>query len=92
MESVKTNCGFIEVKNMAIAGVLYLPELGLLVAWENIPAAKDGFFAISLHKNVNWQNPFEVLVSGSAYYGEDVTHKKGYRDLFPSIFNKTQKK
>ncbi len=89
MESIKTKSNNYKLINgKAIAGIVLIPKNGQFigyVAWEWETQAKQHQFAIiESASNINPLN--SNWIDNIADYGNDVTHKKEIRKLFPQLF------
>lgn len=78
------------VGHRAIAGISIIPAgkdyFDVYVAWENLPAAKEGFFSI-VQKRIKDCVFTPSIISHVADYGIDVTHIPDAKKLFPNLFN-----
>lgn len=89
MDSIKTKIKSYSMhQGKAIAKVVIVPSIGALriyVAWEWEHMAQQGFFAISKQEGL-CTGIDSNLINYVADFGNDITHTKEAKELFPEFF------
>lgn len=89
MNSIKIKSkSFFTHNGQSIAAIVVLPEenkLRVYVAWENEPAALNGFIGFFKNENLYSSVTTEIIEETMAF-GRDVSHLSETRKIFKSLF------